>query len=106
MNPFILAFKFFILMSTGQTIDQQGDQDFNNFVIHKVQTYQSQIQDFSTPLHLQSNMQNSILHQRQMTHQQKLAIFCKMEHELAKASGFAVKFRIGDQSFVDQLEGK
>lgn len=48
--------------------------------------------------------QVSIMHK--MTKNEKLAIFCKMEHEVMKASGFAIKFRLGDQSFVDQLEGK
>lgn len=35
-----------------------------------------------------------------------LAIFCKLEVKMEKASGFPVKFRLGEVHYVEQLEGK
>lgn len=35
-----------------------------------------------------------------------LAIFCKLEVKMEKASGFPVKFRLGEVNYVEQLEGK
>lgn len=35
-----------------------------------------------------------------------LAIFCKLEVQMEKASGFPVKFRLGEVNYVEQLEGK
>lgn len=93
-------------MSSGLVEDKPADKGLGDFVVDKISSYQSDIQ-YKLPHHNLSNSdQQSILHQHQLMSRQKLAIFCKLEHELAKASGFAVKFRIGDQSFVDQLEGK
>lgn len=35
-----------------------------------------------------------------------LAIFCKLEVKMEKASGFPVKFRLGEVNYVEKLEGK
>lgn len=35
-----------------------------------------------------------------------LAIFCKLEVKMEKASGFPVKFRLGEVNDVERLEGK
>mgnify|MGYP000456998746 FL=1 len=35
-----------------------------------------------------------------------LAIFCKLEVKMEKASGFPVKFRLGEVNYVERLEGK
>ncbi|MFK7951069.1 MAG: hypothetical protein AB8G11_26045 [Saprospiraceae bacterium] len=35
-----------------------------------------------------------------------LAIFCKLEVKMEKASGFPVKFRLGEVNYVEQMEGK
>lgn len=35
-----------------------------------------------------------------------LAIFCKLEVKMEKASGIPVKFRLGEVNYVEQLEGK
>jgi hypothetical protein len=34
------------------------------------------------------------------------AIFCKIEHELSKASGVSLRMRLGNLEYVDYLEGK
>lgn len=36
----------------------------------------------------------------------KMPFFCHIEHNLAKTSGFPVKFRLGDVNYVDKLENK
>lgn len=35
-----------------------------------------------------------------------LAIFCKLEVKMEKASGIPVKFRLGEVNYVERLEGK
>lgn len=35
-----------------------------------------------------------------------MPFFCKIEFQMEQASGFPVKFRLGDVNYVDQLEGK
>jgi hypothetical protein len=35
-----------------------------------------------------------------------LAFFCKLEIRMEKAARFPIKFRLGDVSYVDWLEGK
>lgn len=35
-----------------------------------------------------------------------LAVFCKIEVKMEKASGFPVKFRLGEVNYVEKLEGK
>lgn len=35
-----------------------------------------------------------------------LALFCKLEVKMEKATRFPVKFRLGDVEYVDRLEGK
>ena len=45
----------------------------------------------------------STLRHRKVT---KMPFFCQLEHNLAKKSGFPVKFRLGDVNYVDKLENK
>jgi hypothetical protein len=35
-----------------------------------------------------------------------LAIFCKLEVKMEKASGIPIKFRLGEVNYVEKLEGK
>ena len=35
-----------------------------------------------------------------------LAVFCKIEVKMEKASGFPVKFRLGEVNYVEKMEGK
>lgn len=104
MNPYIILFKFMLLMALGQTQSVNKQSSLDDFVIKKQsRAIINPLFNTSTYSGLPKN-QVSIMHK--MTKDEKLAIFCKMEHEVMKASGFAIKFRLGDQSFVDQLEGK
>jgi len=104
MNSFITLIKIFLLVNTVTLTDLSKNIGLNDFVIKKQSIYSPM-----APLSMPSqgyipSFSGSVMHPVSTT--QELAIFCKMEHELMKASGFAVKFRLGDQSFVDQLEGK
>jgi len=105
-NPHILALKFFILLSIGGSLEINQKGDFDDFVIEKLGTFNAVKQITLPQENTTGNHQHSIMHKHQMMNKQKLAIFCKMEHEVMKSSGFAVKFRLGDQTIVDQLEGK
>lgn len=104
MNSFITIIKVFLLVNTVNFIDSPKDIGLRDFVAKKQSIY-SPTQRLSIPKQDQ-HLLNSGSIMQPVSIKQELAIFCKMEHELMKASGFAVKFRLGDQSFVDQLEGK
>lgn len=104
MDPKLIVFNFFFLLSIGSIDKVQKVNSFNDFVVKKKTAYSID------PININQRLMNnqvetqSIMHK--MTQKEKLAIFCKMEHEVMQASGFAVKFRLGDQAYVDQLEGK
>ena len=106
MNPHVILFKIFLLISLGNSVESPKQKGFTDFVVKKQSTFYPILGQKSHDLSLQTskNTSGSIMHK--VSHKQELAIFCKMEHELMKASGFAIKFRLGDQNYVDQLEGK
>ena len=60
---------------------------------------------FQNPLTFNSNL-NNIIQQPKIYDYHNLALFCKLEVQLEKATKFPVKFRLGDVEYVDQLEGK
>lgn len=47
-----------------------------------------------------------LLKQRSIFDVKKLAIFCKIEHKLAKSSKINVMMRLGSLDYVNKLEGK
>lgn len=106
MNPHLLAIKFFILLATTPATTPKVDNSMNDFVVERKIAYQPTFQTYYPKADLKEGDQSSVFRQHQMMMKQKLAVFCKIEHEVMQASGFAIKFRLGDQSYVDQLEGK
>jgi len=94
MNFHIILFKLLLSITVANTPSVTTPIGFSDLIVKKQSFLNSQSGTFAP---FQTNKPSNI---------QELAIFCKMEHELMKASGFAIKFRLGDQSFVDQLEGK
>lgn len=48
----------------------------------------------------------SILKQRTIFDADKLPIFCKIEHKLAKSSNVNLRMRLGSLDYVNKLEGK
>ncbi len=104
MIPKIILFKIFLSLSIANAPTKIENNSLNDFVIKKQSTYNHTLGILSPKYTFPQTNSGSVMHK--VSTNQELAIFCKMEHELMKASGFAVKFRLGDQAHVDQLEGK
>lgn len=104
MNPHIILFKIFLMLSLANSPSEPKQPGLSDFVIKKKTSIYAKPGIISQQPVLRAPNSGSIM--QKVSHNQELAIFCKMEHELMKASGFAIKFRLGDQSFVDQIEGK
>ena len=64
----------------------------------------------TSPLDRMTNDMNfsspSVIKQKSVFDAQKLPIFCKIEHKLAKSSKVNVMMRLGSLDYVDRLEGK
>jgi len=104
MNPQIILFNIFLTLSVTNTHVVPKQTGLRDFVTKKHDQFYPTAGPSMIKHSIKARDSGSIMHK--VSHTQELAIFCKMEHELMKASGFAVKFRLGDQSYVDRLEGK
>jgi len=104
MNFHIILFKLLLSLTVASTPSATTPIGFNDLIVKKQSYINPQARAFAPFQTIKPSSSGSVMHK--VSNIQELAIFCKMEHELMKASGFAIKFRLGDQSFVDQLEGK
>jgi hypothetical protein len=62
--------------------------------------------DIYQPLVFAANSSSIMASSKNIYSYDDLAVFCKIEVKMEKASGFPVKFRLGEVNYVEKLEGK
>ena len=78
-------------------------QDTLTVIKHKKIKLTSSLDRMTNSMNLPTR---SVLKQRSVFEVNKLPIFCKIEHKLAKSSKINVMMRLGSLDYVNKLEGK
>ena len=87
-----------------QTLELKN-YSFDSFLNYPSFPFLGSSQFYQKPLGVQTNLK-TISPQPIIYNYHHLALFCKIEVKLEKATKFPVKVRLGDVEYVDQLEGK